>query len=50
MAYKTTQAIKDGQDNGHYYESGALFPRDGYKPTKKRINELVKAGYLVEEE
>ncbi|MGT2958883.1 hypothetical protein [Streptococcus bovimastitidis] len=50
MAYKTTQAIYDGQDEKHYYESGAPFPREGYKPTKKRINDLVKAGYLVEED
>ena len=31
---------KDKKDNDHIYKKGEPYPREGLKPTKKRINEL----------
>ena len=47
MAYKVTQAIRDLQDNKHYYRAGDIFPRDGLKVEDDRVAELVKGGYIV---
>lgn len=49
MAYKVTQAIRDLQDNQHYYRAGDKFPRNGLKVDDERVAELVKGGYIVAE-
>lgn len=53
--YKVVYKFKDLQDGDHVYNVGDVFPRDGYKPTNKRIAELAspknKIGkVLIEEE
>lgn len=47
MAYKVTQAIRDLQDNEHYYRTGDVFPRKDLKVDDERVAELVKGGYIV---
>ena len=47
MAYKTTKAIRDLQDNQHYYRAGDVFPREGLKVDDDRVAELVEGGYIV---
>lgn len=34
------KAFKDLKDNDHIYKKGDIYPREGLKPTKKRIEEL----------
>ena len=34
------KGFKDLEDNEHIYKKGDIYPREGLKPTKKRINEL----------
>ncbi|WP_163183333.1 hypothetical protein [Neobacillus sedimentimangrovi] len=50
MAYKVIQSFSDLQDNGYVYNAGDSYPRYGYKPTEKRIQELLtvnnKAGQV----
>lgn len=48
MAYKTTKAIMDSQDNLRHYDEGATFPASGVEVSKERIADLVRRGYLVE--
>lgn len=54
MKYKVLEAFADIQDSGHKYEIGDIYPRDGYRPTKARIQELAtganKRGRAVLEE
>lgn len=50
MAYKTTKAVRDTQDNGFYYHAGASYPREGLEVSKERLETLVKNGYIVKEE
>ncbi len=47
MAYKTTKAILDTQDNDFCYYAGAIFPRKGLEVSKERLEMLVKNGYIV---
>ena len=47
MAYKVTQAIRDLQDNQHYYRAGDIFPRKDLEVDDERVAELVKGGYIV---
>ena len=47
MAYKVTQAIRDLQDNQHYYRAGDVFPREDLEVDDERVAELVKGGYIV---
>ena len=47
MAYKTTKAILDTQDNDFCYYEGAIFPRKGLEVSKERLETLVKNGYIV---
>ena len=47
MAYKTTTAVRDTQDNGFYYHAGATYPREGLEVSKERLETLVKNGYIV---
>ena len=50
MAYKTTTAVRDTQDNGFYYHAGATYPREGLEVSKERLETLVKNGYIVKVE
>lgn len=47
MAYKVTQAIRDTQDNHHYYAEGDTFPRKNLQVDDERVAELVEGGYIV---
>lgn len=39
--YKVIHSFKDLKDNNHIYHEGKdKYPREGLKPTKKRIDEL----------
>lgn len=38
--YKVKVSFTDMQDNGHMYHVGDEFPRKGYEPEKRRIDEL----------
>ena len=39
--YKVIHSFKDLKDNNHIYHEGKdTYPREGLKPTKKRIDEL----------
>lgn len=44
MAYKVIKAFSDGQDKMYVYEVGDTYPRQGYKPTKERLNGLLGTG------
>ena len=50
MAYKTTTAVRDTQDNDFYYYAGATYPREGLEVSKERLETLVKNGYIVKVE
>lgn len=47
MAYKTTKAIRDTQDNDFCYYAGAIYPRQGLEVPKERLEALVKDGHIV---
>ena len=47
MAYKTTKAIRDTQDNDYCYYAGAIYPRKGLEVSKERLETLVKNGHIV---
>lgn len=47
MAYKTTKAIRDLQDNQHYYRAGDTFPRKNLQVDDERVAELVEGGYII---
>lgn len=40
MKYKVLHSFTDLQDNAFHYETGMSYPRNGYKPSKGRIEEL----------
>lgn len=42
MAYEVINTFKDLDNNNHLYKAGKPYPIEGYKPTKKRIAELMK--------
>ena len=46
MAYKTTKACRDMQDNEYYYYEGAIYPRKGLEVSQERIAELIEAGHI----
>lgn len=46
MAYKTTKAIRDTQDNDFCYYAGAIYPRRGLEVSKERLDELVEKGAI----
>lgn len=50
MAFKVTTPIRDSKDNKHYYAAGDIFPREGLDVDADRVAELVKGGYIVEED
>lgn len=39
--YKAIELFTDLQDDNYRYDVGDEYPRQGLKPTKKRINELL---------
>lgn len=43
MLYKVITRFKDADDDNYLYEVGDLYPREGYYPTDKRIDELSTA-------
>lgn len=47
MAYKTTKAIRDTQDNDFCYYAGAIYPRKGLEVSQERLEELEKGGWIV---
>ena len=54
MEYRAKVYFTDLKDNNHVYNAGDIYPRRGYRPSKKRIAELLssdnKRGYPVIEE
>lgn len=50
MAFKVTTPIRDSKDDNHYYTTGDIFPREGLDVDNERVAELVKGGYIVEED
>ena len=46
MAYTAAYNIRDSKDNDHLYLAGDVYPRDGYKPDEKRVEELLKKGAI----
>ena len=40
MKYKVLEYFTDLQDNNYAYHVGDTYPREGYTPTKERIEEL----------
>lgn len=38
--FKVIKRFADLQDNRYVYDVGDIYPREGLKPTKKRISEL----------
>lgn len=43
MKYVVIKHFIDLQDNNHSYVTGEGYPRAGFKPTKKRIRELMSS-------
>lgn len=41
--YEVIKGFMDLQDDNHLYEVGQTYPRTGYKPSTKRIDELLSA-------
>ena len=50
MAFKVTTPIRDSKDDLHYYTVGDIFPREGLDVDNDRVAELVKGGYIVEQD
>ena len=46
MGYKTLKAIRDLQDDEHYYKKGATYPRKGFEVAQERLDELVQIGAI----
>ena len=46
MEYKTLKAIRDLQDNEHYYKKGEAYPRKGFEVAQERLDELVQIGAI----
>lgn len=40
MSYKVIRHFTDLQDSNFKYTEGMIYPREGYIPSEKRINEL----------
>ena len=40
MTYSVIRHFTDLQDNNYKYKEGATYPREGYKPSAERIEEL----------
>ena len=46
MAYIVTRNIIDTKDNNRFYETGDIFPREGFEVSKDRLAELIGKGVL----
>ena len=46
MKYKVLKGFYDGQDNKEHYRIFTEYPREGLKPTKVRLKELAKGGFI----
>lgn len=46
MAYKVLIGFYDIQDVRKHYRPNDIYPRKGLKPTKARVEQLAKAGYI----
>ena len=46
MGYKTLKAIRDLQDNEHYYKKGEAYPRKGFEVAQERLDELIQIGAI----
>ena len=46
MKYKVLEYFTDLQDGNYAYNTGDTYPRKGYVPSEKRINELATDGNL----
>ncbi|MBR1751846.1 MAG: hypothetical protein IJ740_13430 [Ruminococcus sp.] len=44
MAYEVIKLFTDLKDNNYLYNVGDTYPREGYKPTNERIDELLGSG------
>jgi len=40
MSYKVISNFRDLEDKRHRYKAGDVYPREGYEPSKSRIEEL----------
>jgi hypothetical protein len=40
MAYKVVRRFKELKHDGHIYNIGDIYPKEGYKATKARLEEL----------
>ena len=47
MAYTAAYNIRDTKDSDYLYLAGDVYPRDGYKPAEKRVEELLKKGAIT---
>lgn len=46
MTYIVNRNIIDTKDNNRFYETGDIFPREGFEVSKDRIAELIGKGVL----
>lgn len=47
MAYTAAYNIRDTKDNDYLYLAGDVYPRDGYTPAEKRVEDLLKKGAII---
>jgi hypothetical protein len=40
MAYKVVRRFRELKHDGHIYNVGDIYPKEGYKATKSRLEEL----------
>lgn len=50
MTYKAKITFRDLQDNEYIYQVGEVYPREGYKPTKERVAEVLEKGGIEQVE
>lgn len=42
MEFKVLNTFREKEHDGHIYEEGQMYPAEGYKATKKRVEYLQK--------
>lgn len=47
MMYRVLRDFVDLQDDKHFYAVGDEYPRKGYEPTERRVEELAGANNLL---
>ena len=50
MLYPVKKLFKDKEDNGRRYQLNDWYPRFGLKVDNKRVDKLVKLGYIHKED